>query len=189
MCALCKLEEKQGCCLLSFVSPSLCGVYLYLLGSFEIMWPLLWALFWVMLACGSPQCRWLTAARQEGRKEKKKISLSQSHRGLTRRCARIHAAAFDKSVVTAKFKYNHCEQMLSPDNRTFSARCCCRETNMTFLGRLNISMLSECWYGSAGHAIELAHRRDIVRALMVLIDTHTCTHSYIAFFPLPRGLD
>lgn len=102
----------------------------------------------------------------------------------------IHAAAFDKSVVTAKFKYNHCEQMLSPDNRTFSARRCRRETNMTFLGRLNISMLSECWYGSAGHATELAHRRDIVRALVVLIDTHThaqmhtLTHSF--FFP-PQG--
>lgn len=97
----------------------------------------------------------------------------------------IHAAAFDKSVVTAKFKYNHCEQMLSPDNRTFSARRCRRETNMTFLGRLNISMLPECWYGSAGHAIELAHRRDIVRALMVLIDAHTHTHEHTRTQLLP----
>lgn len=91
MCALCIQQPLQAGSCIYFVSLSFCGVYLYLLGSFEIMWPLLSALLSVMLACGSPQCRWLTAARQEGggwKKKRKKISLSQSHRGRTPRCAR-----------------------------------------------------------------------------------------------------
>lgn len=71
--------------------------------------------------------RCLASAHQGWRGEERKeegndiiiSALSWSRSQMCSKRRRSYAAAFDKCVVTAKFKYNHCQQMLNPSSRTF----------------------------------------------------------------------
>lgn len=108
------------------------GVYLNLLGSIKTMffWLRFWALLSVMVVYGMPLCRWWTVDHWE------KAIITSAPSWLdsaSQMCSGISIFTLQYLTnLTAKFKYNHCEQMLSLNNCTFPLTAAARNVGWPF---------------------------------------------------------